>query len=267
MGCSGSKEGGVPGRVVLGVLLSDGEEKASVVSAFKKTAKEFEVVSVERIENPALRSAYDLKREQMASANGVSTGSTERAWVFHGTNENTAKKIAESGFKMGGLPDGAGEYGQGIYFARDAAYSTNTSFAQPNADGIQHMFLVRAAVGEYCVGKRGAESPDARPDGRPFDSTVDDVENPWSFVTYDEAQQVPECVIRFQLGLWSAGVALGSTHLIERAAVVGACVLDHTPALRLERVLASSLVGAPACRQPDTFGCGFRVFMRGVTET
>ena len=222
MGCSGSKEGGVPGRVVLGVLLSDGEEKASVVSAFKKTAKEFEVVSVERIENPALRSAYDLKREQMASANGVSTGSTERAWVFHGTNENTAKKIAESGFKMGGLPDGAGEYGQGIYFARDASYSTNTSFAQPNADGIQHMFLVRAAVGEYCVGKRGAESPDARPDGRPFDSTVDDVENPSFFVTYDEAQQVPEYVIRFKLGLWSAGVALGSTHLIERAAVVGA---------------------------------------------
>ena len=243
MGCGGSKASPPRGRVPLGVLLSEGEEKAAVVSAFKKTAKEFEVVSVERIESYTVRRAYSAKLEQISTANGTSAEAMERAWVFHGTNESTAKFIAQSGFKMGNAPVDL-PHGQGIYFARDASNYTSTSYAQPNADGIQHMFLVRAAVGEYCVGKKGQETPDVRPDGRPFDSTVDSVENPSFFVTYDEAQQVPEYLIRFKLGLWSAGVALGSSNLIERSAVVGA----FTKTVQGRNILSVERIESPSLR-------------------
>ena len=180
--------------------LGEDKEKAAAASAFTKTLPpSTEIVSVERIENPELREAYNAKLQEMMSANGASAEATERKWLFHGTNETTAPKIASKGFDISFNRGGnQARFGKGIYFAVDASFSAQPHYCPPNAAGIQHMLLVRVAVGTYCLGKQDAMEPDARPDGRRYDSTTDNLANPGLFVTYDNAHALPEYLIKFK---------------------------------------------------------------------
>ena len=66
-------------------------------------------------------------------------------------------------------------YGKGAYFARDASYSSSTTYSRPNAQGVQHMFLARVVIGEYCRGVQNALAPPVnltRTLARPFTLTV-----------------------------------------------------------------------------------------------
>ena len=68
-------------------------------------------------------------------------------------------------------------YGKGVYFARDASYSTYPLYCTPDARDIQTVFLVRVVVGEYCKGYKHAVTPDVRnvAKNQLYDSTVDNV--------------------------------------------------------------------------------------------
>jgi len=121
----------------------------------------------------------------------------ERVWLFHGTDEETVPKITSMGFNRSFCGKNATVYGKGVYFARDSGYSARRSYAKPNGRGIQHMFLVRVTVGEYCLGKRDALTPDVRAGHKLYDSTVNDVREPVIFVTYHDAQAYPEYLVKF----------------------------------------------------------------------
>ena len=88
-------------------------------------------------------------------------------------------------------------YGKGVYFARDASYSSSTTYSKPNAKGEQHMFLVRVVIGEYSLGKKDALTPDVRTGHQLFDSTVNNMQDPSIFVTYHDAQAYPEYLVKF----------------------------------------------------------------------
>ena len=198
MGCAASAVAEGEGEEDPLTAVGEGEEKAAAVSAFTKTVMNAEIISVERIENPRLLEAYDAKVKGMMSANGASAEATERRWLFHGTDESTVSKIASKGFDRSFTGKDAVAFGKGVYFARDASLSASPMYARPNAAGVQHMLLVRVAVGTYCLGKKDAMEPDARADGRPYDSTTNDLDNPGLFVTYDNSQAFPEYLIKFK---------------------------------------------------------------------
>ena len=88
---------------------------------------------------------------------------------------------------------------EGVYFARDAAYSSYKTYAIPDNKGYQYVMACRVVVGEYCPGKDGAIAPDVR-DAKTqslYDSTVgllsnDTMDNPSIYVTYHDAQAYPE---------------------------------------------------------------------------
>ena len=50
-----------------------------------------------------------------------------RPIAFHGTDEDTAKKIMQQGFNRNFSGLNATYYGKGVYFARDASYSASTT--------------------------------------------------------------------------------------------------------------------------------------------
>eukprot|EP01047_Picozoa_sp_COSAG01_P060342 COSAG01_NODE_7385_length_3229_cov_9.246645_1_plen_125_part_00 len=63
----------------------------------------------------------------------------------------------------------------------------------------QRMFLCRAVVGDWCLGRSGALTPDTKPGSLElFDTTVDDVDNPSIFVAYHDAQAYPEYLVSFK---------------------------------------------------------------------
>ena len=160
------------------------------------------IVSIERVQNDTLWQSYVVKRQTIVSREKEQDESRpesrfERVCLFHGCRPDVVPKIVEQGFDRNFCGRNACMYGKGVYFARDARYSAAPQFATPDAHGHQHIFACRVVVGEYCLGKRDALTPDERSGHTLYDSTVNNLRNPEIFVTYHDAQAYPEFLIKF----------------------------------------------------------------------
>ena len=187
--------------------LSEGEEKAKVIEAFMATLlPTIQVESVQRVQNMSMWQSYAVKRQTVlqrekdgaANQGAKKTSRYERVWLFHGTDEHTVPKIIEMGFNRSFCGKNATAFGKGVYFARDAAYSSSAQYSRPDAQGVQHMFLVRVVIGEYCAGKRDQLTPDVRQGHQLYDTTVNKIQDPSIYVTYHDAQAYPEYLVSFK---------------------------------------------------------------------
>jgi len=197
-----TKMGGDPMTPEL-VALPEGGEKAQVVAAFRKTlTPNIKVVDVQRIQNTSMWQSYAVKRQTVVMREKEDSAAPasrfERIWLFHGTDEQTVPKIMSMGFNRSFCGKNATAFGKGVYFARDASYSSSPTYSRPNGRGVQHMFLCRVVVGVYCKGERDALTPAVRKGHQLYDSTVNDMNNAGIFVTYHDAQAYPEYLVRFR---------------------------------------------------------------------
>ncbi len=187
---------------VLIVPVPDGPQKAEVMRLFHLTAPlSVHVKGVFYVQNLALWYSFALKRQTMLMGEKSAAGAAARyeRRLFHGCPADLVSKIAQQGFNRSftGATSGRALYGKGVYFARDARYSMSKEYSPPDADGVQNMFLVRAVVGEICIGVKDALTPAARHGDQLYDSTVDDVQNPAIYVTYSDSQVYPDILIKF----------------------------------------------------------------------
>jgi poly [ADP-ribose] polymerase 10/14/15 len=90
-------------------------------------------------------------------------------------------------------------YGQGVYFATKAEYSSRNEYAAQTANMQRNMFLCRVLVGDYTTGDPSMRTPpEITPgSGKRFSSTADDDKKPTIFVTYSDVQAYPEYRIVF----------------------------------------------------------------------
>ncbi len=204
------------------VLSPASEEYQRVVNAFVRTlsanqVKRNQVVDVQRIQNIAMWQNYAMKRQTVLTreSKGLTAPSPrtsppqqdasryERVWLFHGSPPDLLPKIMQQGFNRAftGLTSGRAAFGKGVYFARCASYSSSPEYSRPDENGIQHMFMCRVVVGEYCLGERNALTPSVRDvaSNQLYDSTVDQLSHPSIFVTYHDSQAYPEYLVRFKL--------------------------------------------------------------------
>ena len=183
-----------PGRVYDAISLSTGP-------------LELTIHSIERVQNIGLWQAYCAKKSEIVQREASRrppnvtnhSGTLERNWVFHGLESETADKVAQLGFNRAFCGENAVFYGKGVYFARDASYSAYPLYSPPDAGGVQTMFAVRLAVGNWSQGVRGAPTPAVRDPARGllYDTTVDRMDDPSIFVAYHSAQCYPEYRVRF----------------------------------------------------------------------
>ncbi|XP_034643379.1 uncharacterized protein LOC117885926 [Trachemys scripta elegans] len=90
-----------------------------------------------------------------------------------------------------------GIYGQGLYFAVEAARSVD--YAKPDAHGHRFMFQVRVLTGQFTQGKEDMVLPPEKPDGGGrYDSVVNMVSRPSIFVTFFDDLTYPEYLITFR---------------------------------------------------------------------
>ncbi|XP_069133909.1 uncharacterized protein [Argopecten irradians] len=88
-----------------------------------------------------------------------------------------------------------------------ASSSTNKVIFTDVADTINstkknYMFVARVLVGRCCAGNRNLLTPPADPDDperRPFNSCVNNVVKPSTFVTFDSSQSYPEYIVEYTL--------------------------------------------------------------------
>jgi hypothetical protein len=186
------------------------EEYARVETAFMLTLfdptrglhrNQFTIQSVERIQNMDLWNLYVAKRKSVCGRKSPKDAQNlVRNWLFHGCSGDVTDEISQGGFNRSFVGRHATAYGKGIYFARDASYSTYPMYSERDANGVQSIFLARVVVGEYCLGVQDALVPamrDATTHAH-YDSTVDNLQNPNIFVTYNDAQAYPEYLIKFK---------------------------------------------------------------------
>lgn len=76
-------------------LLSTSSEYRDVEMKFHQTVSDVTIVSIERIQNPQLYQAYQLRKEKMDRDNG---GSANERQLFHGTSPESVTKINTQGF-------------------------------------------------------------------------------------------------------------------------------------------------------------------------
>ena len=91
-------------------------------------------------------------------------------------------------------------YGNGVYFARDANYSSRSVYSPPDTNGYKYMYCARVLTGEYTKGKPGLLVPPPKDPNNHnilYDSVVDNSQSPNIFVTFSDASNYPDYLIVF----------------------------------------------------------------------
>ncbi|XP_028395842.1 uncharacterized protein LOC114519859 [Dendronephthya gigantea] len=153
----------------------------------------YSVTKIERIQNPALYRAYMVKKQSMMG------GENEKR-LFHGTDVKNVEAINVNNFSRSYSGINGHTYGNGVYFARDSAYSLRFCDSSDSQDA--QMYIVKVLVGKYSLGKKDMNAPPSRNDphnpGLNFDSLVNDTTDPTIFVIFQDHQCYPEYLISFK---------------------------------------------------------------------
>ena len=199
--------------LVTSILLPNGSaEYEEVAHAFNATMEgRAHICDIHRLQSLHLWRQYELrllkrqKEEAWIRAHGRGVGideqRLERRWLFHGTDNATVERIAQSGFNRSFCGRNAHALGRGVYFARDASYSSSAIYSVPDGAGVQTMLSCRVIVGAMCVGHSRMITPEPRPDlDMLCDTSVDRLVDPTTLVAYHDAQAYPEYIIHFVSG-------------------------------------------------------------------
>ncbi|XP_009867328.1 PREDICTED: poly [ADP-ribose] polymerase 14-like [Apaloderma vittatum] len=178
-------------------LKAEATEYRDVQDKFLKTCPFFKIEKIERIQNPYLWKAYQIKKSEMDNKN---VNVNNERLLFHGTSQESLTLINTHGFNRSYAGAHAANYGNGTYFAVDASYSAHDTYSRPDANGKKYMYLARVLVGECSQGKRGLITPGIKYGGNSvelYDSCADNVKNPSMFVIFNDIQAYPEYLITF----------------------------------------------------------------------
>ncbi len=117
---------------------------------------------------------------------------------IHATETDTIPKINRNSFNRSFCGKNATVYSKGVYFAVNASYSITDTYSRPDSQGNKDMYLARVVVDDFCVGNDTMKVPPPLPGTSnlwPYDSTVDQLNQPSMHVIYHDAHAYPEYLI------------------------------------------------------------------------
>lgn len=121
--------------------------------------------------------------------------------LFHGTNKKAAEDICHNNFdpRMAGL--NGTSFGRGSYFATKASISSVYAVLSAG-DDLHHMFLCKVLVGQVCSGRSSYRRPPPLSTRSKqyllYDTCVDRVDKPSTFVVFDNCQCYPYYLIKYK---------------------------------------------------------------------
>lgn len=148
--------------------------------------------------NPKLFGNYQrfVNMTKYKNSNGTATATTtalqrksiNEMYMFHGTSHKKSQNILRHGFRSIFVSNG--QYGRGMYFSTNAAYSLDRDYAKPH-QGYQYLLLCRVYVGRCVEGRC-----DMPPEYDLFESMCNSLKNPTIICTTDDHQVYPEALIK-----------------------------------------------------------------------
>uniref|UniRef100_A0A4W3H684 Poly [ADP-ribose] polymerase n=1 Tax=Callorhinchus milii TaxID=7868 RepID=A0A4W3H684_CALMI len=174
-------------------------EYQRVETLFKNTCSQFQIIQIERLQNPFLWKNYIIKKQYFHEKNP--NGTKNEHVLFHGTAPEAKDSISNLGFNRSYAGKNATTYGTGTYFAVNASYSASNTYSKPDSNGVKYIYQACVLTGVYCQGKNGMLIP---PPKNPnnltdlYDSVVDRPNAPSMFIIFNDIQAYPEYLISFK---------------------------------------------------------------------
>ncbi|XP_053389477.1 protein mono-ADP-ribosyltransferase PARP14-like, partial [Mercenaria mercenaria] len=172
-------------------------EYQDIYQKFQATAVS-QISQIHRVQNKTLWNQYNTKKKQLEGQNPPNTQNENFLW--HGTAEEAVDSINAHGFNRSYCGKNATAYGNGVYFAVQAAYSCGDTYSRPDSSGMKRMYYCRVLTGEYTTGQSGMRVPPAKPSGGSnaiYDSVVDNVNTPGMYIIFNDTQAYPEYLVTF----------------------------------------------------------------------
>uniref|UniRef100_A0A3B4F1Y2 Poly [ADP-ribose] polymerase n=1 Tax=Pundamilia nyererei TaxID=303518 RepID=A0A3B4F1Y2_9CICH len=181
--------------VKLFALTPGAQEYNDVEQELTKAGLYLNIISIERVQNPALWQNYQILKKQMETKN-KHTNNERR--LFHGTTDTSIHLINSKGFNRSYAGKNGAMYGNGSYFAVDPSYSAG-NYATPDTNGHKRMYQARVLVGDYAQGRKGMITPPPKSGSASdlYDSVTNNTAKPTMFVVFNDIQAYPEYLITF----------------------------------------------------------------------
>jgi poly [ADP-ribose] polymerase 10/14/15 len=184
------------------VALSPGDKEYKAVEQNAQRSASgslHKIIKIERIENHKLWKQYMVTKEEMNEINGSKVENERLLW--HGTGVDSIPNICAGGFNRAYCGRNATVFGNGVYFAKDFAYSAQNTYSPKDPrNGYKHIFQSRVLTGQFTVGKQGMIEPppiDGTNVRVRYDSVTDDVSNSNLWVIFKDTHAYPEYLITF----------------------------------------------------------------------
>ncbi|XP_058050779.1 protein mono-ADP-ribosyltransferase PARP14-like [Ahaetulla prasina] len=172
-------------------------EYKDVEKKFRIGCPNVTIEKIERVQNPYLWRAYQVKKKEIDTQNGHEKN--ERI-LFHGTSSSTVVPIYQTGFNRSYAGKNAATIGKGTYFAVSSEYSAHDTYSTPDQNGRKYMYVARVLTGDFCIGGAGLITPPSKHKGGfdLYDSVTNNMKQPSVFVIFHDAQAYPEYLITFR---------------------------------------------------------------------
>ncbi|PNF25735.1 hypothetical protein B7P43_G14158 [Cryptotermes secundus] len=175
----------------------DAQEYKTVKNLFKATTKkEFNVIQIERVQNPYLLGCYLLKKNEMECMSG---NYVREMYLFHGTKQSNVNSICENNFdwRLHGGSTG-NRFGQGVSFSPISYYASH--YSDKNS-AVKIMFLARVLILNITQGHGGMIIPPLISQTYNHNNTLrydtSQKENGHVIVKFSDSEYYPEYLIYY----------------------------------------------------------------------
>ncbi|XP_067265758.1 protein mono-ADP-ribosyltransferase PARP14-like [Chanodichthys erythropterus] len=185
-------------------LQSDSDEYKKIETAFLNSSKHpdvkpVQVEQIDRIQSQSLWQRYCVLKQGVDKKYPKQTNECK---LYHGTTKDICQKINKNGFNRSFCGRNAVVHGDGTYFAKEAWYSCQDRYSNPDDKGLKYIYLARVVTGSMCKSRRRMKEPDpinpADPRAGLHDCAVDNLQNPFIFVVFCDAGAYPDYLISFK---------------------------------------------------------------------
>ncbi|KAI4901593.1 hypothetical protein NFI96_007422 [Prochilodus magdalenae] len=182
-------------------LAPDSDEYERIETTFLSPCmNSVQVVEIRRIQNRGLWQRYCVQKQEVDKKY---PNQTNEQFLYHGTTKEICQKINSTGFNRSFCGRNAVVHGDGTYFAKDAWYSCQDQYSNPDDKGLKYIYRARVMTGSPCKSRRGMKEPDPLDPNNPqaglYDCAVDNLQNPSIYVVFCDAGAYPDYLIIFKI--------------------------------------------------------------------
>ncbi|XP_064182766.1 protein mono-ADP-ribosyltransferase PARP14 [Anguilla rostrata] len=165
----------------------------------QKNGKNIEVVQIQRIQHQEQWRRYTVSKQALDKKYPKNNN---EQFLYHGTTKDICQKINKNGFNRSFCGRNATAFGSGTYFAKEAYYSCDDKYSNPDENGHKYMYRARVLTGKPCLGLHGMREPSpVDPNDLQaglHDCAVNNLQNPSIFVIFSDSGAYPEYLITFK---------------------------------------------------------------------